>query len=90
MMGRASNRKKASRQAGPFRRARRALRRLEDGLRALAQETTARKQREASASRVWCGGREPVPAVVPAWPEGSLGDRFRNGVLEEARSAPSL
>ena len=89
-MGRASNRKKANRQTGPSRQERRALRRLEDGLRALAQETTERKQREASASRVWCGGREPVPAKVPAWPEGSLGYRFCNGFLEEARSAPSL
>jgi hypothetical protein len=89
-MGRASNRKKANRQAGHTRQARRARRLLEAGLRALMQETTERKQREAAASRVWCGGREPVPAEVPAWPEGSLGDRFRNGFLEEARNAPSL
>jgi hypothetical protein len=90
MMGRASNRKKANRQAGRSRQARRAMRLFEDGLRALMQETTERKQREASASRVWCGGREPAPAEVPPWPDGSLGDRFRNCFLEEARNAPSL
>ena len=27
---------------------------------------------------------------MSAWPEGSLGDRFRNGSLEDARKAPSL
>ena len=89
-MGRASNRKKANRQAGHTRQARRAMRLLENGLRTLMQETTERKQREAAAARAWCGGREPVPAEAPAWPEGSLGDRFRNGALEDARKAPSL
>lgn len=89
-MGRASNRKKANRRSGHTRQARRAMRLLENGLRALMQETTERKQREAAAARAWCGGREPVPAEVPAWPEGSLGDRFRNGALDDARKAPSL
>jgi hypothetical protein len=90
MMGRASNRKKASRQAGCTRQTRRAMRLLEDGLRAIRQDATERGQREAAAARAWCGGREPVPAVVPAWPDGSLGDRFRNGFLDDARSAPWL
>ena len=89
-MGRASNRKKANRQAGQTRQARRAMRLLENGLRTLAQETTERKQREAAASRAWCGGREPTAAKAQPWPEGSLGDRFRNGFLEDARNAPSL
>ena len=89
-MGRASNRKKANRQTGQTRQARRAMRLLENGLRTLMQETTERKQREAAAARTWCGGREPVPAEASAWPEGSLGDRFRNGALEDARKAPSL
>ena len=89
-MGRASNRKRANRQAGHTRQTRKALRLLESGLRALAQETTERKQREATAVRAWCGGREPVPAEVPAWPEDSLGDRVRNAFLDDARSAPSL
>jgi hypothetical protein len=90
MMGRASNRKKASRQAGNTRQTRKAMRLLESGLRALAQKTTERNQREAAAARVWSGGLAPVPAEAPAWPEGSLGDRFRNAFLEDARSAPSL
>jgi hypothetical protein len=90
MMGRASNRKKANHQAGSTRQTRKAMRLLESGLRALAQETTERKQREAAAVRAWCGGLTPVPAESPTWPEGSLGDRFRNGFLEDARSAPSL
>jgi hypothetical protein len=90
MMGRASNRKKANRRSGPTRQARRAMRLLENGLRALMQETTERKQREAAAARTWCDGQEPVPAEAWSWPEGSLGDRFRNGSLDDARKAPSL
>ena len=54
-MGRASNRNKANRQAGHTRQARRAMRLLENGLRALMQEMTERKHREAAASRAWCG-----------------------------------
>jgi hypothetical protein len=90
MMGRASNRKQANRQAGSTRQTRKAMRLLESGMRALQRETTERKQREAAAVQAWCGGREPVPAQTPAWPAGSLGDRFRNAYLEDARSAPSL
>jgi hypothetical protein len=90
MMGRASNRKQANRQAGHTRQTRKAMRLLESGLRAMARETTDRKQREATVARAWCGGREPVPAEAPAWPQGSLGDRFRNAFLDDARSGPSL
>jgi hypothetical protein len=89
-MGRASNRKKASRQAGHTRQARQAMRLIEHGLRALVREQRERNQREAEASQAWCGGREPVPAHVPDWPDGSLGDRFRNAALEDARNAPCL
>ena len=89
-MGRASNRKKANRQAGHTRQARRAMRLLETGRRTLAQEWPERKQREAALSWAWCDGREPTAAKAPPWPEGSLGDRFRNGSLEDARNAPSL
>ena len=89
-MGRASNRKQANRQAGHTRQTRKAMRLLESGLRALAQETTERNQREAAAVRAWCGDLAPVAAEAPAWPEGSLGDRFRNAFLDDARSAPSL
>jgi hypothetical protein len=89
-MGRASNRKKVNRQAGHTRQTRRAMRLLEDAIRALTRDTTERRQREAAAARAWCGGREPDPAVVPAWPDGSLGDRFRTGFLDDARSAPCL
>jgi hypothetical protein len=89
-MGRASNRKKADRQAGYTRQTRRAMRLLENALRAMKQDTTERKQRQTAAARTWCGGREPVPAVAPAWSDGSLGDRFRNGFLDDARNAPCL
>jgi len=90
-MGRASNRKKANRRVGYTRQARRAMRLLETGMRALMQDVAERKRREAAATRAWCGGGpEPVPAVVPAWSEGSLGDRFRNGFLDDARNAPGL
>lgn len=89
-MGRASNRKQANRRTGSTRQTRKAMRLLESGLRALAQDRTERQQREAAAVRAWCGDLAPVPAEAPAWPEGSLGDRFRNAFLDDARSAPSL
>ena len=89
-MGRASNRKKANRQAGHTRQTRRAMRLLENGLRALMHESTQRTDREAAAARAWCGGLAPVPAEAPAWPEGSLGDRFGHAFLDEARNAPCL
>lgn len=101
-MGRASNRKKAHRQAG-YRspQVRQGLRAdaatqqamclLMDGLQALIQQTQERGQREAAACRAWCGGRDPVPAQVPRWPEGSLGHRFLTGTfLEQTRNAPCL
>jgi hypothetical protein len=90
MMGRASNRKKANRQAGHTRQTRRAMRLLEDGLRALMQESAERKDREAAAARTWCGGLAPVPAEAPGWPEGSLGDRFCNAFMDDARNPPCL
>src|ERR1019366_7077222 len=60
-------------------------------LQSLVQESQERKEREAAARRTWCGGAGPVPAEVPRWPEGSLGDRFFGGFhLGEARNAPCL
>jgi hypothetical protein len=100
VVGRASNRKKAQRQAGPSsRQARRSsladtvppetMRLLVDGLQAMVREAQDRSEREASARNTWCGGAEPVPAEAPRWPEDSLGDRFFGGThLEEARTAP--
>ena len=101
-MGRASNRKKAQRQAGPSSRQasqssradaqkQQAMRLLATGLQAFVQESNERKEREAAARRTWSGGADPVPADAPRWPEGSLGDRFFTGTyVEEARNAPSL
>ena len=101
-MGRASNRKKAQRQAGQGSRqasgsfradaeTQQAMRQLVAGLQAFVQESNERKEREAAARRTWSGGADPVPADAPRWPEGSLGDRFFTGTyLEEARNAPSL
>jgi hypothetical protein len=102
VVGRASNRKKAQRQAGlSSRQARQrsrvdaetqqAMHQLVAGLQALVQEQKGRKEREASARRTWCGGAEPVPAEAPRWAEDSLGDRFVGGFhLGEARNAPCL
>ena len=101
-MGRASNRKKAQRQAGQGPRqasgsfradaeTQQAMRQLVAGLQALVQETHERQEREAAVRRTWSGGAEPVPAEARRWPDGSLGDRFFTGTyLEEARNAPSL
>jgi hypothetical protein len=101
-VGRASNRKKAQRQAGPSsQRAKQksqadaatqqAMLQVVGALQALVQESGERKAREAVARRTWCGGAEPVPAEAPRWAEDSLGDRFFGGFhLGEARNAPSL
>jgi hypothetical protein len=101
-VGRASNRKKAQRRAGPSSRQasqssradagkQQAMRQLAAGLQALVQETNGRQERGAAARRTWSGGAEPVPAEAPRWPEGSLGDRFFGGFhLGQTRNAPSL
>jgi hypothetical protein len=102
VVGRASNRKKAQREAGPgSRQARRdsradaATQRMTDplagGLRALVQLARERVEREAAALPAWRGGAEPVSAETPQWPEGSLGDRFLAGTyVWEALDAPCL
>ena len=101
-MGRASNRKKARRQAGYSSRqarqssraeaaTRQAMLQLAAGLQALSQEMQTRREQHTAACLAWCGGQEPVPAEVPRWPESSLGDRFLAGTyLAEARNAPCL
>ena len=101
-MGRASNRKKANRQAARGARqarqgspadpaTRQAMLQVVDALKAISQKATEHTQRQAAARRAWCGGADPVPAQAPRWPEGSLGDRFFTGFHpEEARTAPSL
>ena len=65
-MGRASNRKKAQRQAGQKPQVdaatQQALLTLAAGLQALSDENKARDEGVAAASRAWCGGTEPVPA----------------------------
>ncbi len=89
-VGRASNRKKAQRQAGqksqPDAATQEAMRKVLAGLRALAEETRGRREREATARWIWSGGAEPVPAVVPQWREDSLGDRFCDGAFLRAAS----
>jgi hypothetical protein len=101
-VGRASNRKKAQRQAGPSSRragqgpqadalTQQQMRLLAAGLQALVQGGQDRQGREAAARRLWSGGAEPVPAEAPQWPEDSLGDRFFGGFhLEQTRNAPCL
>jgi hypothetical protein len=101
-VGRASNRKKVQRQAGLSSRqasqsfradaeTQQAMLQVVGALQSLVQESQERKEREAAARRTWCGGAGPVPAEVPRWPEGSLGDRFFGGFhLGEARNAPCL
>jgi hypothetical protein len=101
-VGRASNRKKARRQGGHSSRqakldaranvaAQEAMLQLVAGLQALSQEVDRRREQRAAACRVWCGGREPVPAESPRWPAGSLGERlFSSTFLAPARDAPSL
>jgi hypothetical protein len=94
-VGRASNRKKAQRQAGqksrPDAATQEAMLKMLTGLEALVKETEVRRDRQASARWIWSGGTEPVPAEAPRWREDSLGDRFFGGdFLREARKAPCL
>ena len=96
-MGRASNRKKAQRQAGPGSRQARPDPRIEAamqplvlGLGAMVEEARVRVERQHAALQAWYGDAEPVSAEVPPWPENSLGDRFLVGYLGEVQDAPSL
>ena len=98
-MGRASNRKKAHRQAGPdSRKVRQGIRadaatpdQLLGGLGELVQLARSRVEREADALPAWRGDAEPVSAETPPWPENSLGDRLLRGTyLGEAQDAPCL
>jgi hypothetical protein len=93
-VGRASNRKKAQRQAvkksRPDAATQQAMHKLVTGLQVMVQKMDQRKEREAAARRTWTGA-EPVPAEAPRWVEDSLGDRFFGGTfLDQARTAPSL
>ena len=97
-MGRASNRKKAQRQAGPpshdslaTAETQRQMLQLAAAVQALAQEATDPEERTTAARRLWSGGTDPIPAEAPRWTENSLGDRFFGGFhLAQARDAPCL
>jgi hypothetical protein len=105
-VGRASNRKRTRRQEA-LRQAARKRRRVTQESRAdagrqqallavaAAREAIERlaaapREQQTPPYRAW-GGREPVPAEVPRWADGSLGQRLCAGeYLARARNAPSL
>jgi hypothetical protein len=105
-VGRASNRKKARRQDA-LRQAAHRARRATQGSRAdtgpqqaalslaAAREEIkrlfgARREQHIPEYRAWCE-EQPVPAEVPRWAEGSLGERLCSGRhLAQARNAPCL
>jgi hypothetical protein len=99
-VGRASNRKKAQREAGPsswppsqdspaYAETQRQV--LAAAVQLLARETKDREERATAARRLWSGGIDPIPAGAPRWPQPSLGDRFFAGLhLAQARKAPCL
>jgi len=98
-VGRASNRKKAHRQAGPDSwKVRQGIQadaatpdQLLGGLGELVRLARTRVEREADALPAWRGDAEPVSAETPPWPENSLGDRLLRGTyLGEAQDAPCL
>lgn len=105
-MGRASNRKKARREEALRQAARRKRRATQqssaDARRRQAALALAAARKEIDRVfgppreqllpeyRPWCG-EEPVPAEMPRWAEGSLGQRLCSGMdLSRARSAPCL
>jgi hypothetical protein len=60
-------------------------------LQAMSESMAARRDGLTAASRAWWGEHDPSPADVPAWPAGSVGDRFFSGMLlDEARKTPTL
>jgi hypothetical protein len=105
-VGRASNRKKARRQEA-VRQAAQRTRRVTQGSRADAgrqqaalavaaareaidQLAAARREHPTPEYRTWCAG-QPVPAEVPRWAKGSLGERLCSSMyLARARNAPCL
>ena len=91
-MGHASNRKKAQRHAGQKPQDDAAAQRTRLTLAAGAPEKNdERDEGIVAASRVWCGGADPVPAQVRRWAEGSLGHRFfAAALLSRMRTAPCL
>jgi len=61
------------------------------GLQAWSESLDAHKEHIEAARKVWWGGEDSVPAEMPDWPEGSVGDRFFSGMLlDDAMKAPSL
>jgi len=93
-VGRASNRKKAQRQAGLSSQqakqksqadgaTQQAMLQVVGALKALVQESQERKAREAAARRTWSGGAEPVPAEAPR--SGAWG---RRAARPDGRRAP--
>lgn len=86
-MGRASRRKKLRREE----RARsEELATSVAGLKLLADWGRDRDRRQAEATRQWWGG-DPVPAVLPDWPEDSLGDRlFSDRLFASTLGVPPL
>jgi hypothetical protein len=100
LVGRASKRKKAQRQAGPGSRQVRpdpppsaAPAELffgRDDLDEIVEMGRVRAERKYAVREAWYGDAEPEPAELPPWPENSLGDRFVDGYLGEAQAAPSL
>lgn len=70
---------------------RQAMLQLIAGLQAMTERMDAHSEALVAARRVWSGGNDPVPPEAPAWPDGSVGDRFFSGMLlDEASKAPSL
>jgi hypothetical protein len=68
-----------------------AMRQVLAGLQAWNEEIRMRKQSRAAALHEWPGGQDPVPAEVPEWPEGSLGDRFFSAMrIDQTSTAPRL
>jgi hypothetical protein len=94
-MGRASNRKKQRRQAESRAKADvaepQAMQQALARLQLLGDTLRAKEERLETAGRMWCGGKDPVPADTVHWPEDSLGDRFFSGtLLTKAKKAPRL
>jgi hypothetical protein len=94
-VGKASRRKNQRREGtGPSRadfERQRAFAALHADAGQIARMLEAKREREAQAAEMWCGGVTPKRATLPSWASDSVGDRFfSDDDITAAAAAPPL